>query len=92
MGHLYPIVLFVLRTECYTVLYSGKAVSHWVHVRNFPLILYLNNLIHDESDEVLQLAYLLQEITERITAESFRPYEIEVLDELILEYLDTRSK
>ena len=69
----------------------GKAVSHWVHMRNFLVILYLKGWIPDQNDEVVQLAIKLHELTERLTAETFRPHEIETLDVVIHEYLDLRK-
>ena len=70
---------------------KGKAISIWVHLRNFPLILSFNGWIGDPGSLILKLALLLREIVERISAEVFRPYEIEILDELIIEYLDLRK-
>ena len=70
---------------------SGKAVSNWVHIRNFPLILYLKGWVLDENDSIFQLAMKLHELTERLTAEIFRPHEVWVLEDVIIEYLDFRK-
>ena len=67
----------------------GKGVSHWVHLRNFPLILYQNNWIL-EDDDSFQLSLLLHEICERLTAEKYEIYEIHYLEELIVNYLNLR--
>ena len=67
----------------------GKAVSHWVHLRNFPLI--LRTLVKDSEDPVLVWGLQLHEIVERLTAQEFLPYEIDVLEERIVRYLDMRS-
>ena len=69
---------------------KGKAISHWVHIRNFFVILSLNGWIEDAEDNTIKLMLLLEEITGRLTAEEFRLYEVEVLDELVIEYLDLR--
>ena len=66
----------------------GKAVSQWVHIRNFPLI--VRTLMKDLEDPVLLLGLQLHEIVERLTAQEFLPYEIDVLEERILRYLDMR--
>ena len=71
---------------------KGKAISIWVHIRNFPLLLILNNWIVDPDCEIFKLALILREIVERITAENFREYEIGILDETIIEYLDLHKK
>ena len=71
---------------------NGKAVSIWCHMRLFMLVLYLNNWIKDENDEVLKLAILLSDITLRVTAEEFQEYEIDRLEELVIQYLDLREE
>ena len=67
----------------------GKAISQWVHARNFPLI--MKPFIQDNEDDVLEFALLLVEITSRITAYEFREHEIVLLEEKVLEYLDKRK-
>ena len=67
---------------------SGKAVSLWVHIRNFPMI--MKSLIRDQDDEVFQYLLLLVDITARILAMEFRGYEIDVLEEKVIEFLDAR--
>ena len=69
---------------------KGKAVSMWVHIRNWPLI--IKPFIADRSDPVLSLGLKLHEVTERITATEFRQYEIDLLKEAVLEYLDMRKQ
>ena len=71
---------------------AGKAVSNWVHIRLFPFILFVNGWIDDSDDVVLLLAIKLNELTERITAETFRPHELDTLEDLIVEYLDLRKE
>ena len=67
----------------------GKAVSHWVHIRSFGMI--IKDFVVDLSDSVLALGLKLIQITERITASRFRLHEIDILEEKILEYLDCRN-
>ena len=68
----------------------GKAVSNWSHIRSFPLI--IRNFDIDENEPALSLSLLLHEIVERLTASSFEEYEIGLLEEKIIEYLDLRSE
>ena len=68
----------------------GKAVSIWVHLRNWPFM--IRNFILDKDDDALSLGLLLHEVTERITCPEFREYEIDILEEKILNYLDLRRK
>ena len=68
---------------------SGKAVSLWVHIRNFPMI--MKSLVRDQDDEVFQYLLLLVDITAKITAMEFRGYEIYVLEEKVIEFLDARK-
>ena len=70
----------------------GKAISHWIHLRNFPLIMALNNWIKDDTEIAWKLILVLHELTERITSDAFNLYEIEVLDEIIIDYLDLRKE
>ena len=67
----------------------GNAISHWLHVRYFPMI--IKKFIINPADEALILALKLHEITERITAPSFFDYEADILDEDIIDYLDARK-
>ena len=67
----------------------GKAVSLWTHMRNFGFI--VKPFVKDTNDEVLALVIKLADIVERLTAVEFRLYEIEILEDLILEYLDNRK-
>ena len=69
---------------------SGKAVSIWCHSRFFLSILSLNGWIEDLQDGVFKLADLLVDITNRVTAEKFEDYEIDRLEDLVLEFLDLR--
>ena len=68
---------------------KGKAISQWVHIRNFPLI--VRKFIKDKKDSVLGMALKLHEITERITAAEYYQYEIEILNEAVIDYLDMRK-
>ena len=67
----------------------GKAVSHWVHIRNFGMI--IKSFVKDPSDPVLALGLMLVQLTERLTSEKFRQFEIDILEESAMEYLDTRK-
>ena len=67
----------------------GNAISHWLHVRYFPMI--IKKFIINPADEALNLALRLHEITERITAPSFFNYEADILEEDIIDYLDARK-
>ena len=69
---------------------KGKAVSQWVHIRNWPLI--VKKFIVDKDDSALALGLKLHELTERITAAEYYQYEIDLLDEVVIEYLDMRKK
>ena len=62
-----------------------------VHIRNFPLILSFNGWIVNKQCEAFKLAISLHELTERLTAEQIRPHELELLDEVIVGYLDQRK-
>ena len=68
----------------------GKAVSNWTHLRNFPLL--IRKFVLDKDEPALVLGLQLHEIVERITANEFREFEICVLEEKIIEYLDSREK
>ena len=68
---------------------KGKACSIWVHVRNFPFI--VRKFVKDIEDPILTFGLKLHEITERITALEFKDYEVDVLEQLILDYLDERK-
>ena len=67
----------------------GKAVSHWVHIRNFGMV--IKSFVKDPSDPALVLGLLLVQLTERLTAEKFRQYEIDIVEESAMEYLDARK-
>ena len=68
----------------------GKAVSLWCHLRFFLPILLINDWIKDIEADIISLAVLLTEMTQRLTAEKFETYEIDVLEDLIIKYLDLR--
>ena len=68
---------------------SGKAISHWVHIRKWPLI--IRRLVKDLDDPVLQLGLKLNEIVERVTATEFFDYEIDLLENKIVNYLEMRK-
>ena len=65
------------------------SLSLWVHMRNFPLI--IKPFIQDTDDEVFSMSLLLVDITNRITAAEIREYEVEILEEKIIEFLDKRK-
>ena len=67
----------------------GKALSNWVHLRNWPLV--IRNFVKDIDDEVLLLGLLLHNIVERLTAQQFYVYEVIILEEKISQYLDDRK-
>ena len=68
----------------------GKACSIWVHMRNFPFV--IRKFVKDREDPILMLGLVLHEMTERLTASEFKDYEIHVLEEIIVHYLDERKK
>ena len=68
----------------------GKALSLLVHLRNFPLI--IKYLAGDSQNEIIRFALLLVDITLRLTAAEIRPYEISILEDKIVEYLDRRKE
>ena len=70
---------------------QGKAVSIWCHMRLFLPLISQNGWIVDPNDDVLKLAILLSDITLRVTAEEFKLYEIDTLEELIIQFLDQRE-
>ena len=67
----------------------GKACSIWVHMRYFPLI--IRRFVVAEDDPVLKLGLKLHEMTERITASEFKEYEIDALEDIIINFLDERK-
>ena len=67
----------------------GKACSLWVHMSNFPFV--IRKFVKNEDDPVLRLGLQLHNITERITASEFLHYEIDILEEVIVNYLDSRK-
>ena len=69
---------------------KGKAVSQWVHCRNWPLV--VKKFIVDKNDPVLALGLKLHELTERVTATEYYQYEIDLLEEVTTEYLEMRKK
>ena len=68
---------------------KGKAVSNWVHLRNFPLV--INRFVIDNEDPVLDLALKLHQLVERLCAYEFYSYEVSLLQDKIIEYLDLRK-
>ena len=68
---------------------KGKAVSQWVHIRNWPLV--IRNLVSDLEDPVVNLGLKLHEIVERVTAQEFFPYEVDILEEKLVGYLELRK-
>ena len=68
---------------------TGKAVSVWLHLRCFGMI--LQPFVKDIDDGGLSLAMLLSDISNRLAAIEFREWEIEALEELIIDYLEQRK-
>ena len=68
---------------------KGNAVSIWTHMRLFPF--FIRQFIKDRDDLVLELGILLHEITERISANKFEEYEVQLLEERIVKFLDLRK-
>ena len=68
---------------------KGKAVSQWVHIRNWPLV--IKHLVKDSCDDVITLGLNLHEIVERLTANEFFDYEVDLVEEKIVQYLKLRQ-
>ena len=68
---------------------KGNAVSVWTHMRNFPLI--VRSFIKDEDEPSFKLGLLLHDITERLMAVKFEEYELQILEERIISYLNDRK-
>ena len=64
-------------------------MSNWVHIRNWPLV--IKSLVANFEDPAISLGLILHEIVERLTAVEYFPYEIVILEEKIMEYLDLRK-
>ena len=69
---------------------QGKAVSIWTHMRCFGMV--MEQFVKNMEDEILDFGLQLSELTERLTAHEYREFEIEILEERIVEYLETRKK
>ena len=67
----------------------GKAVSNWTHIRNFCLL--IRKFVQNKEEPALLLGLQLHEIVERVTANEFREFEISVLEDKIIDYLDCRQ-
>jgi hypothetical protein len=67
----------------------GKAVSIWLHMRCFGMI--MQRFVEDYDDDVLSLALELSDITERLSAVEFREHEVDQLEQDIINYLDHRK-
>ena len=76
--------------KCRRVFILEVSFSLWVHMRNWPLV--VKNFILNTADDVLTLGLKLHEITERLTASEYFTYEINILEDLVVEYLDLRKK
>ena len=68
----------------------GKAISNWVHVRNFPLI--VRGFVKNKNDPVLSLGLQLHDIVERLTANEFFPHEIDLINEKVKDYFSLRKQ
>ena len=69
---------------------KGKACSLWVHVRNFPLL--VEKFVIDSEDEMLNIGLKLHEVTESIMATEFLEYEVQLLEECVVDYLELRRR
>ena len=69
---------------------KGKAVSNLVHLRNWPLL--IKNLVVNKDEPVLLLGLKLHELVERMTAVEFYDYEVDILEDLVIDYLDLRKE
>ena len=72
------------------MLLLGKAVSNWVHLRNFPLI--IKGFVKNYDDSILSFALKLHEIVERLCAQELFPYEVKILEDKIVVYLNLRKE
>ena len=68
---------------------SGKAVSIWTHLRNFGFI--IKPFVLDIDHMALSLGLSLASIVERLAAAEIREYEVDILEDAIIEYLDHRK-
>lgn len=68
---------------------KGKAVSQWVHIRNWPLV--IKNLVKNPEDDVIMLGLKLHELVERLTASEYYSYEIDLVEEKLVQYLELRK-
>ena len=69
---------------------QGKAVSILTHMRCFGMV--IEPLVKDIEDKVLYFAFQLLELTERLMASEYREFEIEILEQHVIDYLDSRQK
>ena len=58
-------------------------------MRNWPLV--IKGLVKDCNDPVIILGLKLHELVERLTAGEFYPYEIDILEDKLTQYLDLRK-
>ena len=68
---------------------QGKAVSIWTHMRCFGMV--VETYVKDMADNTLKLALKLSEITERLTAHEYREFDIELLEQSVVDYLEERQ-
>ena len=64
-------------------------MSNWVHLRNWPFI--IKKLVKNFDDPAICLGLKLHEIVERLTAHEYLPYEVDILENKLVEYLDERK-
>ena len=62
---------------------QGKAVSIWTHMRCFGMV--VEQFVKNMEDEILDFGLQLSELTERLTAHEYREFEIEILEERVVE-------
>ena len=86
-----PCLVPTLRSKNISKL-RGKAVSHLVHIRNFPLVLKRLGKNIDPDDPIVELGLLLHSIVERATANEFFHHEIDILEDEICDFYDKRRE
>ena len=67
---------------------KGKAVSMWTHIRNWPLL--IEKYVQDRNEPFLLMGLKLHEITERLTAHEYFEYEVSLVEDSVVEYLNLR--
>ena len=76
--------------KCFLFLFWNLELFLNHNLRNFPLI--IRSFVINDDDIVLDFALKLHEIVERLCAPEFFLYEVKILEEKIIDYLDLRQK